>query len=292
VAAYRIALVVHPRRNGSAAAALVRDWASRHNAEVVGRIADVLRTASGIAAVDDAELAATADAVVSLGGDGTMLAALRLVAPRPVPVLGVNLGRVGFLTEIPEQDLPRALRRLTTGDFSVERRSCLRVRYSGRASVAFNDLAVTRMPGGGPVTVRLVIDGQRAGYCRCDAVILATPTGSTGYSYAAGGPIVSPAAEGLLVTPASPMGGLGRALFVSPDEGVRLEPMEGSARPAVEVDGILQGELAEDQVVEATLQRDGGLVVRLDRPTYYEPRSVRRSLLDLPRQLHGRESAE
>jgi NAD+ kinase len=291
VAAYRIGLVVHPRRDSSAAAALVQDWARRHDADVVGRLDDAPWTAAGITAVDEAELAATVDAIVSLGGDGTMLAALRLVAAAPVPVLGVNLGRVGFLTEVSEHDLPRALRRLTTGDFSIERRSCLRIRYGGRVSVAFNDVVVVRLPGGGPVTVRLVIDGQRAGYCRCDAVVISTPTGSTGYSYAAGGPIVSPAAEGLLITPASPMSGLSRALFLSPDEAVRLEPVEGTARLAVEVDGILQGELADDQVVEATLQRDGGLVVRLEKPAYYERGSERLSLLDLPRQLHGHEPA-
>jgi len=116
----QIGLVLHPRRDPGEVAGTIVGWARSHGAEVLVRADDADRVPDGVRAVPEAEVAASADALVSLGGDGTMLGALRLAAARPVPVLGVNLGHLGFLVEVEPAELGGALDRLGMGDFEIE----------------------------------------------------------------------------------------------------------------------------------------------------------------------------
>src|SRR3954470_19581057 len=111
-----IALVLHPRRDPGAVRSTIGSWASTHGVSLLMRAADAARWEGDATVVSEDELIAQADAVVSLGGDGTMLGALRLVARRPVPVLGVNLGNLGFLVEVQPDELPEALDRLEPQD--------------------------------------------------------------------------------------------------------------------------------------------------------------------------------
>ncbi len=284
----RLGLVVHPVRDTREQAELVRAWASSHGLEVVGLRADTGRLPAGVGTVDEVEFARTVDAAVSLGGDGTMLGALRLLVGRDVPVLGVNLGHLGFLVELEPRELPAALERIAAKDFTVEPHLCLRARIvppdgrDVREAVAFNDVALARTPGRGTVTAALSVSGQRIGYLRGDAVVLATPSGSTAYSYAAGGPVVSPGADALVVTPVAPMSGIARSIVLGVDEAVRLELLEKSGPPVLEVDGIAAGELAPGTVVEVTAERDAGHVIRLDAADHGRRSRVKLSLLDLP----------
>ncbi|WP_432543223.1 NAD(+)/NADH kinase [Kineococcus sp. SYSU DK002] len=282
----RLGLVVHPVRDTVEQARIVEAWAHEHGKEVVGLRTDAPRLPDSVVLVGVDEFAATVDAVVSLGGDGTMLGALRLLVGRAVPVLGVNLGHLGFLVELEPRELPAALERIAAGDFTVEPHLCLRTELrtgsEHREAVAFNDIALARTPGRGIVTAALSVADQRIGYLRCDAVVLATPTGSTAYSYAAGGPVVSPGADALVVTPVAPMSGIGRPIVLGVDEPVRLELLEGSGPPVVEVDGIAAGELPPGSVVELRVERDAGHVIRLDAAGHGRRARVKLSLLDLP----------
>src|SRR4051794_3747464 len=140
-----IALVLHPRRDPGAVLDAIGAWASSHGSRLLMRPADAARWGGAVDVVADAELAAQADAVVSLGGDGTMLGALRLVARRPVPVLGVNLGHLGFLVEIQPEELTEALDRLEAEEFTLEPHSALLIDAEAHA-VGFNDLALVRIP--------------------------------------------------------------------------------------------------------------------------------------------------
>jgi NAD+ kinase len=282
----RLGLVVHPARDTLAQAELVVAWATEHGKEVVGLQADLTRLPVGVEGVSEEEFARTVDAVVSLGGDGTMLGALRLVVARGVPVLGVNLGHLGFLVELEPRELPGALERVAAGDFTIEPHLCLRTTLhtgeSRREAVAFNDVALARTPGRGTVTAALSVAGQRIGYLRCDAIVLATPTGSTAYSYAAGGPIVSPGADTLLVTPVAPMSGIGRPIVLGLEETVRIELLESSGPPVVEIDGIASGELPAGSIIEVHAERDAGHVIRFDSAGHGRRSRVKLSLLDLP----------
>ncbi|GAA0322576.1 NAD(+)/NADH kinase [Kineococcus aurantiacus] len=282
----RLGLVVHPVRDTVEQARVVQRWAHEHGKEVVGLRTDATRLPDDVRLVGVEEFAATVDAVVSLGGDGTMLGALRLLVGRKVPVLGVNLGHLGFLVELEPSELPGALERISAGDFTVEPhlslRTELRTGTERRGAVAFNDIALARTPGRGTVTAALSVADQRIGYLRCDGIVLATPTGSTAYSYAAGGPVVSPGADALLVTPVAPMSGIARTIVLGVDEPVRIELLEGSGPPVVEVDGIASGELAPGSVVEVHAERDAGHVIRLDAADHGRRSRVKLSLLDLP----------
>ncbi|WP_438822203.1 NAD(+)/NADH kinase [Kineococcus terrestris] len=278
----RLGLVVHPVRDTAATAAVVAGWAREHEGHVVGLQRDAGRLPEDVPTVTEAEFLRTVDAVVSLGGDGTMLGALRLVVGRGIPVLGVNLGHLGFLVELEPRELPAALERIARKDFTVEPHLCLRTGLPGREAVAFNDVAIARVPGRGTVSAALSVAGQRIGYLRCDAVVLSTPSGSTAYSYAAGGPVVSPGADTLVVTPVAPMSGISRSIVLGVDEPVRLELMESSGTPAVEVDGIDAGPLAPGSVVDVVAERDAGHVIRMDPGGHGRRSRVKLSLLDLP----------
>jgi NAD+ kinase len=218
--------------------------------------------------------------VVALGGDGTLLGAMRLVADRPVPVLGVNFGRLGFLAEVEAPELHEALEAVAAGRSTLERRSCLVVRREGREQLAFNDAVLARVPGAGLVQATLSVGGNPYGHYTCDALILATPMGSTAYNYAAGGPVVSPSAEGVLITPSAPLNGISRTLLLGPEEHLHLELTGGS--PAAEIDGVLRGRLEPGAQIEVSLRRDAGLLVRLEGSRAAARSRVKLSLLDLP----------
>ena len=116
-----------------------------------------------------------------------MLGALRLVAKRPVPVLGVNLGNLGFLVEVEPDELPQALDRLEREEFTVEPHSALQLRAGDEETVGFNDVALVRVPDDGVVHAALAVGGQRMGRYRCDGIVVATSVGSTAYAYARAG---------------------------------------------------------------------------------------------------------
>ncbi len=256
-------------------------FAHEHGVEVLVRAADAGRV-SGAVPVSTDELATECDGVLSLGGDGTMLGALRLVAERPVPVLGVHLGNLGFLVEVTPADLDTALPRLISGDFTEEPHSALRIVQGERRSVAFNDLALARHPGRGTVDATLSVNGLSFGYYRCDALVVATPAGSSAYSYAAGGPLVSPSVDGIVVTPSAPMSGISRPLVLAGADVLALDLTPRSGTLAVEVDGIGRADVAPGDRLQVSVQPDAGRVVRLDPDLHARRSRVKLSLLDLP----------
>ncbi|MGC4789854.1 NAD(+)/NADH kinase [Micromonospora sp. DT178] len=278
----RLGLVLHPTRDVSAVVDTIVTWAARHHISLAVRAEDRHRVPATVEPLPVGEVAVRSDALIAIGGDGTMLGALRSAVHDPKPVLGVHVGKLGFLVEVEPPELPRALDRLVAHDFTVESHSCLACDVCGDDLVAFNDIALIRQPGSGFVSASLAVDGQQYGYYRCDALVVSTPTGSTAYSYAAGGPLVSPATEAVVVTPSAPMAGISRALVLSPHETVRLQLREGSGPVAVEVDGLVIRDAATEGVVQIRYRHDAGLVVRLDPRRYQERNQLKLSLLDLP----------
>jgi NAD+ kinase len=279
----RVGLVLHPRRDSSEALDAVLDWTRRRDATVIGLPGEVDRIGCGIEEVEPDELAG-ADLLISLGGDGTMLRALRLSQPTGVPVLGVNLGRLGFLAEIDVPDLPAALAEIDAGNSTVETRVAVQVDFDDLTAFAFNDVAVVRHPGQPVAAVEVKVEGQPFVRYAADAIVVATPTGSTAYSFSAGGPIVSPRAEGLLVIPVAPHSAFNRAIFLSAGEPVGLDLLPTSGRLAVEVDGLLAGTVEPGQSVQVFLCARAGRVVRLGTTTFYQ-RARRKLRLADPAEL-------
>jgi NAD+ kinase len=265
-----VGLVLHPKRDSEAAIAAITQWASDRSASVLGLHDEITRIACSAIAVDAAELVERADILVSLGGDGTMLRAMRLITGRPTPVLGVNLGRLGFLAEIDVEELPLALSAFDGHDYTVEPRTAVVAELSGRIVHAFNDIALVRIPGDGLVAVSVEVDGHPFVRYAADAVIVATATGSTAYSFSAGGPIISPTVEGFLVVPAAAHSTFNRAIVLAADEVVTLELLPSSGVVAVEVDGQISGDLGPGDRLQVTAQRAAARVVRLGNTTFYQ----------------------
>lgn len=179
---------------------------------------------------------------IVMGGDGTLLAAARRLAPLRVPLLGVNLGRLGFLTELEESELPRALPGLLLGDFALDRRLMLSTSIvhggaAAEAGPALNDAVVTRRASGRMVHLALRAGDAEVGTYRADGIIIATPTGSTAYSLSAGGPVVSPGEGVVVVTPIAPHTLTARAIVVSGQVRLRLRVLAGSAPATLSLDG-------------------------------------------------------
>ncbi|MCI2422912.1 NAD(+)/NADH kinase [Saccharopolyspora sp. K220] len=170
-------------------------WAVARGIEVCGLAEEVAAYQYPITPLETALVGQRADLLVSLGGDGTMLRALALAQAHRVPVLGVNLGRLGFLPEIDPSDLDSALCAVDENRFTVEERSGLQITSADGCAVAFNDIALVRAPGRPMAAVEIHIEGHPFVRYAADAVVVATPTGSTAYSFAAGGPSHEPAQE-------------------------------------------------------------------------------------------------
>jgi NAD+ kinase len=278
----RIGLVLHPRRDPTPVVGKLTKWARSHGKHVVVDARDAARVPGDVEPVSAAELVEQADALVSLGGDGTLLGALRLVAQRPVPVLGVNLGHLGFLVEVEPDEIDAALDRLATGDYTIEEHSAAVLTDGCDESVAFNDIALASVPGEGAVRASLTVNGRASGRYRCDALVIATPIGSTAYSYAAGGPLVSPMLDAVIISPVAPISGISRPAVISAAEPVALALLEGSGQPALQVDGVIIRRVRPGDALEVRLRPRAGLVVRLDPERYQRRSGVKLSLLDLP----------
>jgi NAD+ kinase len=278
----RLGLVLHPRSDPTAVVETLTRWARSHGKRVIVDARDAARVPADVEPVTTAELVEQADALISLGGDGTMLGALRLVAQRPVPVLGVNLGSLGFLVEIEPQELDAALDRLDRGDYCIEEHSAAVLSDGHDEAAAFNDIALASVPGEGAVHALLSVSGRASGRYRCDALVVATPIGSTAYSYAAGGPLVSPMLDAMIISPVAPISGISRPAVISAAEPIGLALLESSGQPVLQVDGTIVRRMQPGESLEVRLRPRAGLLVRLD-PTRYQRRSgVKLSLLDLP----------
>jgi NAD+ kinase len=278
----RLGIVLHPTRDPTLVVRTLTSWARSHGKQVIVDERDAARVPDDVVPVSEAQLADEADALISLGGDGTMLGALRLAARRPVPVLGVNLGSLGFLVEVQPQELDAALDRLDTGDFTIEEHSAAVLTDAGDESIAFNDIALASVPGEGAVQATLRVRGRASGQYRCDALVVATPLGSTAYSYAAGGPLVSPMLDAIIVSPVAPISGISRPAVISAEEPIGLMLEAGSGQPVLQVDGTVARRMQPGEALEVRLRPRAGLVVRFDPERYQRRSGVKLSLLDLP----------
>jgi NAD+ kinase len=222
------------------------------------------------------------DLLLTLGGDGTLLRGARLVALDAVPVLGVNLGHVGFLTSASPAELEAALGRWLAGESTVEKRMGLAVYAEsamgepGRGYVALNDAVLHK--GGAARVIRLNVSAYRdvVGTYSADGIILATPTGSTAYSLSAGGPIVAPSVNCIIATPICPHTLGVRPLVLPADETVTVEVLSPSEELVLTIDGQEHERLVPGQKVVVRRAPDPVCLVRFPGQTFFS--TLRRKL--------------
>jgi NAD+ kinase len=279
----RIGLVVNAAKSEAPRAVnIVQAWAREHGVPCTE--IDVFDDLDGAAGMTDRPEAASAenpDLIVTIGGDGTLLRGVRVAASVDALVLGVNLGRVGFLTEVGVDELHNALEAIHAGDGEVDERLTLTMRASrpleipaelgallkyGRGPtlppptvrpgladdvgwgvpldiVAENDVVVEKLARDRQASLAVYVSGRLLASYSADAVIVATPTGSTAYSFSAGGPVLSPQLDALVFTPVAAHMVFNRSLVLAVDEAVSVRVLERSGRVAVTVDGRLRGVL-------------------------------------------------
>lgn len=232
-ALHGIALVVHPTRAIDGALATLRRWTQEHGLELVqpAIAGDSRRAVAPPGTVADSDL------VVALGGDGTVLAALRAAAPAGKPVLGVACGSLGALSTVSAEELAEGLDRFLAGDWTPRSLPALAIAGSdGAGDWAINDFVVVRR-GAGQVAADVTVDDELYVRLAGDGVIVATPVGSSAYSMAAGGPVLASGTRAFVCTPLAMHGGSAPPVVVPADATVTIDVHPGFAGFDVETDG-------------------------------------------------------
>jgi NAD+ kinase len=213
--------------------------------------------------------------LIVLGGDGTILRVARQLRGAATPILGVNLGSLGFLTSIPLEQMQTAVRAVLRGDFTLSRRATLQMRMRRGArsfapQFALNDVVLSRSSVSRVVKLQVSVDAQLLTAYLCDGVIFATPTGSTAYSMSAGGPILTPETFAFVITPICPHPFNDRPLVVPANATATVRLLGVAGKPLLTVDGQVQKLLRTDDVVEITGGARSVQLVTLRGRSYYD----------------------
>ncbi|MEU9245531.1 NAD(+)/NADH kinase [Streptomyces sp. NPDC048385] len=314
-----LGLVVHGgHAEAVEAACAVRAWAAEHDVRCTD--IDVWHDGGRHHSGEEVAAAGDPDLIVTLGGDGTFLRGARLAARNDALVLGVDLGRVGFLTEVPVRSVRAALDAIREDRYIVDSRLLLTMRASRRLEVpadmerlmqygrgpllpppqvrtdceqdtdwgvplhvtAVNDVVLEKLSRDRQVSVGVYISGRLLASYSADALLVATPTGSTAYSFAAGGPVVSPCADALVFTPVAPHMAFNRSVVTAPNEPVGLRVLERSGQAAVSVDGQVRGVLDPGDWIGVYAAPARLRVVRLAPMDFYGRLRERMNLTDAP----------
>lgn len=222
---------------------------------------------------------ADVDAVVSLGGDGTLLRAARFVGGADVPLLGVNLGRLGYLASCSAKEFPRILPRFAKGNYTTESRMALEawvgpVGSSDAATLgeplrALNDVVMHKGGFARVLRLRLFVNNEDIGVLAADGIVISTPTGSTAYSMSAGGPIVEPTVESIVVTPIAAHTLATRPLVLRPDAVITVQPEDAPEEVLVTVDGQVGARVSSGHALTLRRAARPVRIVRFPGTTFF-----------------------
>jgi NAD+ kinase len=221
------------------------------------------------------EKPASLDALLTLGGDGTLLRGARLIASHQVPILGVNMGRLGFLTCCSGDQLIEALDHLARKEYTAEQRMCLTAtldRKNGAVRerwVALNDVVVHKGGVARMASLKVGVNGEPIATYAADGVVISTPTGSTAYSLSAGGPVVFPTLESILVTPVSPHTLAIRPLLLPAESEVTVQRDDGPADIMVTVDGQVGTSFGIDETLRVHRAGRPILIIRFPESSFF-----------------------
>jgi len=215
------------------------------------------------------ELPERPDLCLVLGGDGTILRALRLYAGTGVPVFAINFGTIGFLAAAEREDVDPALERAFAGDFEILSLPGLRAGVDTSTPLALNDVSLIRRPHGRVAELSYRLGGTEVGHVRCDGLVAATPAGSTGYNLANQGPILAWGVKGYVVSFIAPHTLTARALVVGPDDVLHVVNEAGREAVDIVLDGDPVGELAGGQEMEVSFRDAVGSLAQLPGANFY-----------------------
>lgn len=221
------------------------------------------------------QLAGKAGVLLVLGGDGTMLNAARLAGERGIPILGVNMGGLGFLTEVRLENLYPSLERVFANDFVLDERLMLRTHLHRHGETVahgtmLNDVVISKGTLARMIELKITIQGQFVTNLRGDGLIVSTPTGSTAYSLSAGGPIISPAVQGLILTPVCPHTLTHRPLIVPLDAEIDVTLTSKDDGAMATLDGQVGVAMTQGDTVEIKASEHRTRLIRFPESSYYE----------------------
>jgi NAD+ kinase len=267
----KVGLIVNPQKPlaKSVIADLVKFLCKKKIEPMLDRTAAKMFRMTKFAA-SDKEILASADLIIALGGDGTLLRTARMVADKEIPIMGVNLGGLGFLTMFAGDEVKHAVADFLNKNYREEKRMVLLITYKKERFYALNDCAINMGPDAR--VIELILSSNHNFICKlfADGVVVATPTGSTAYSLSANGPIVYPTMEAMLVTPLCPHILSARPLILPANETITLELGERTDLALLTIDGQEQRDLHSGEKV---VLEKAGYNIRLIAPkakSYYD----------------------
>jgi NAD+ kinase len=258
----------HPTAPSEAVAATV-DAAKAASVELVSTPDELEKlgdAGTGIERVDDGE---RPDVCIVLGGDGSILYALRRFSHTDVPVFGINYGTVGFLAAVEREDLQAGLKRAFDGDFETMTLPAFRVDLPVERPVALNDVSFVRRPHERVAELSYAIGEEEVGSVRCDGLVAATPAGSTGYNLANAGPILAWGVKGYVVSFIAPHTLAARALVVAPEDALQVRNAAGREPVEISLDGEAAGELAPGDMLEIRFEESISRLAQLPGSSFY-----------------------
>lgn len=225
-----------------------------------------LKGTKPISTVDESKI----EFIISMGGDGTMLRIAHQYDHLKIPMLGINLGHLGFMADIPTSDIYPSLTDLLDGKYSIRERLMIEGKLdSGKECVAMNDIVIHRGKNPSLVEIAIHVDGTYLNTFEADGIIIATPNGSTAYSLAAGGPIISPEVEALVLTPISPHTISNRPVVLTADQKIEIEYLSPYDPVEVCADGITRLQLPTKEKFSITRRTSSFKLVSLARRDYF-----------------------
>jgi NAD+ kinase len=210
------------------------------------------------------------DVCVALGGDGTILSALRRFAGTGVPVFGVNYGEIGFLSAVERRDVREGIERAFARDFEVVALPGISARADGQSFTAINDVSVQRMQGQRVANLAYSVGSDEVGRVRCDGLVVATPVGSTGYNLANGGPVMAWGVAGIAVSFIAPHSLTARALVVAPSDTLTISNLSDEEDVEIAVDGRPVGVLARERELQLSFVEEQGLLAQIPGTNFYQ----------------------
>jgi NAD+ kinase len=267
----RVALVTHSHPpSASEAVAAAVSAAESQSSRLIASAAEVAKHQGAAEGIEVTEgLPADPDLCLVLGGDGSILWALRQYAGTEVPVFGVNFGTIGFLAAAEREQLDEGLRRALAGEFEVLSMPGLEVSCHSSTGVALNDVTFSRRPHGRVAVLSYRIAGEEVGHVRCDGLVAATPAGSTGYNLANSGPILAWGVEGYVVSYIAPHTLTARALVVAPGDVLHVGNAAGREPVEIALDGEPLDDLAPAAEAEVRFRHNLGRLAQIPGSSFY-----------------------
>ncbi len=220
------------------------------------------------------ELIDDAECIIVLGGDGTMLRAAHVMGDSDIPLIGVNLGTLGFLTEIDTCHMEKMVKRLISGDYDIEERMLLDTETKKGHSISLNDVVIYRTGILRLIAIKISVNDKFLDTYEADGVIISTPTGSTGYNLSAGGPIVNPTARLIVITPISPHSLSKKSIILDPNDEISIEILEKRKtqenEAIISFDGYENYELSVKDVVKIKASNKTVKLIKMYDKGFYE----------------------